>query len=507
MNATPPPLRRLSTALVVAILSLACTRALTAADAAPVVTDPDAFMGDWKGEWTGADGARSPLVAQVIAWGRGEYQANLGTGFDTRDPHLAVLHGRLNGDVVVFDDDTVLSEREFSGTVTVGDEPGEFSLHKVRRLSHTLGLRPPEDAVVLIGRDGPDGWQHHGQGPGVVNLTRLFGGDNRVAYLRNRVRVPEACDAILAVGSDDGIKVWLNGELVHENNVPRGLRRGEDRIPVSLDTGWNRLMLKVSQGGGDWAACAELLGTDGTPLPGLEAESVPANAPTGVRDGIVLAWNAAGPFTHEGASMEQLLNTSFAPESDDDSEVDWIPVNQGETAPDFRWRVLDTGAVEVSGGGSIFSTATFDSHRLHVEFRTPFIPEARGQGRGNSGVYVQGRYEIQVLDSYGLEGLDNECGGIYQISRPIVNMCAPPMQWQTYDITFHAAAFNEQGEKTRNARITVLHNGVPIHTDLELPHPTPGGLDADESRPGAVLFQDHGNPVRFRNVWVQSLDD
>jgi hypothetical protein len=134
---------------------------------------------------------------------------------------------------------------------------------------------------------------------------------------------------------------------------------------------------------------------------------------------------------------------------------------------------------------------------LHVEFRTPFMPEARGQGRGNSGVYINGQYECQVLDSFGLEGEDNECGGIYSIAKPDVNMCLPPLQWQTYDIEFTPAKMNDAGEKTEDPRVTIRHNGVVIHDDLALPRITPGGVEA-----GYLHLQDHGNPVVFRNIWV-----
>ena len=147
------------------------------------------------------------------------------------------------------------------------------------------------------------------------------------------------------------------------------------------------------------------------------------------------------------------------------------------------------------------SKQKFDDHLLHIEFRTPFIPAARGQGRGNSGVYIQSRYECQVLDSFGLEGEDNECGGIYSIARPAVNMCFPPLSWQTFDIDFTAARYDEQGKKTKNARATIKHNGVVIHDDLELPHGTPG-RHPEGPEPDAVFLQDHGNPVAFRNIWV-----
>ena len=147
------------------------------------------------------------------------------------------------------------------------------------------------------------------------------------------------------------------------------------------------------------------------------------------------------------------------------------------------------------------SKQTFGDCTIHVEFITPFKPTARGQGRGNSGVYVQDRYECQVLDSFGLKGEDNEMGGIYHTSKPRLNMCFPPLTWQTYDIDFEAARYDAEGKKTKDAVITLKLNGVLVQDHVSVPKPTPGGA-AETPAPGPIQLQGHGNPVFFRNIWV-----
>ena len=147
----------------------------------------------------------------------------------------------------------------------------------------------------------------------------------------------------------------------------------------------------------------------------------------------------------------------------------------------------------------------FRDFTMHVEYRLPYMPYARGQGRSNSGVYLQSSYEVQVLDSFGLEGVENECGALYRYRRPDLNMCLPPLQWQTYDITFRSPRFDSVGTKIRNARITVLHNGVAVHDDFEVERKTGAGKpEQDILRP--IKLQDHSNPVRFRNIWLIDLD-
>jgi len=172
----------------------------------------------------------------------------------------------------------------------------------------------------------------------------------------------------------------------------------------------------------------------------------------------------------------------------------------------FPWLLKD-GAMEVKPrAGGIITKQKFGDCKLHIEFRLPFMPDARGQGRGNSGVYLQGRYEVQILDSYGLAGMDNECGGIYRVGRPLVNMCAPPTQWQTYDITFRAPRFDTNGEKTHLATLKVVHNGETIQSGEKKPKgPTTAAPDLTEKGPGGLYLQDHGNPVQFRNIWLVEL--
>jgi hypothetical protein len=168
------------------------------------------------------------------------------------------------------------------------------------------------------------------------------------------------------------------------------------------------------------------------------------------------------------------------------------------------WKLVEDGAVEIRpGGGGIKTKRNFDGHfRLHVEFRVPYMPEAKGQARGNSGVYLQGRYEVQVLDSYGLASRDNDCGGIYEVAKPLVNACKAPTVWQSYDIDFHAPQCQD-GKKVQPARITVVHNGVTIHKDVPiLVDNTRAGLGGDPCTPGPIHLQDHGNPVQYRNVWL-----
>jgi hypothetical protein len=143
----------------------------------------------------------------------------------------------------------------------------------------------------------------------------------------------------------------------------------------------------------------------------------------------------------------------------------------------------------------------YQDYFLHVEFQNSYMPHARGQGRSNSGIYLQQRYEIQILDSFALDGLANECGSIYRYKAPEINMCLPPLAWQTYDIDFRSARFDVSGRKTQDAYVTVWHNGYAVQEIVDITRKTGAGRpETSELLP--ILFQRHSNPVHFRNIWL-----
>lgn len=159
------------------------------------------------------------------------------------------------------------------------------------------------------------------------------------------------------------------------------------------------------------------------------------------------------------------------------------------------------------------SRRKFKDYRLHLEFRTPFMPTARGMHRGNSGVYLQDTWEIQVVDSFGwttenrkYERLSHigRCGGLHEMIMPRVNMCLPPLSWQTYDIEHTAARVDADGRELKPAVLTMRHNGVVIHDRVILPPVPPGGNPAASRNhlPGPLYLQQHGNPVVYRNIWI-----
>ena len=165
------------------------------------------------------------------------------------------------------------------------------------------------------------------------------------------------------------------------------------------------------------------------------------------------------------------------------------------------WKVEDGILQVVPGTGDIMTTQRMTDFYLHLEFRCPDMPDATGQAKGNSGVFLQGRYEIQVLDSHGWErpGM-GDCGAIYNQFAPLVNACRAALEWQTYDVTFRAPRAGDSGPS-----LTVVHNGQVIHNNVQLPGTTGAAIDEEILEPGPLLVQDHRALVAYRNIWIVEL--
>ncbi len=214
-----------------------------------------------------------------------------------------------------------------------------------------------------------------------------------------------------------------------------------------------------------------------------------------------------GPTSYEAAINQEITYGAMpfpAARSEvlfDGEQWDWTTTDGASSA----WIVHGDGSIEASGADAV-SRREFGDFQLHLEFLCPVMADSQGQARANSGVYLHGRYEVQVLDSWGLEPSLNGCGAVYSIAKPSENASLPPGQWQTYDIVFRAPRFDQAGTVVQLPRVTVVHNGILIHDDLELPGTTAGGFDREMRAVGPILLQFHGDPVRYRNIRVRSLD-
>jgi hypothetical protein len=166
------------------------------------------------------------------------------------------------------------------------------------------------------------------------------------------------------------------------------------------------------------------------------------------------------------------------------------------------WKI-GAGYVEVvPKAGNIITKENYTDFQLHVEFWLPLMANAKGQQRANSGIYLQGFYEVQVLDSYGLPSKNNDCGAIYETAAPLRNACKKPETWQAYDIAYRAPRFEDDGKLKEAGRVTVFQNNILIHQNQEVSKPTRSFREGDVTKPGPIMLQDHGNAIRYRNIWI-----
>ncbi|MEL6654375.1 MAG: DUF1080 domain-containing protein [Bacteroidota bacterium] len=173
-----------------------------------------------------------------------------------------------------------------------------------------------------------------------------------------------------------------------------------------------------------------------------------------------------------------------------------------------KWTIADDAMTVKAGTGAIKTKQNFGSCQLHIEWRSPKEVKGNGQGRGNSGVFLMGTYEVQVLDNYNNPTYSNgQAASLYKQSIPLVNACRAPGEWQSYDIIFTAPRFYEDGSLASPAYVTVIHNGVLVQNHVQLKGPTVyiGIPEYKEHGKLPLMLQDHGNPVSFRNVWIREL--
>lgn len=478
----------------------------------PLQNNGNPFMGDYQGK-LGSDA----VCAQVIALDNKHYRMNLLSKFDTREPALAVLEGKKG----------VFGRVKFAGEGVEGpvkgaklklkakrDEVGGsvngkkmIEMDQMVRLSPALGAEPPKGAIVLFDGKSLDAWEQRNVDPWGLDIRRVHKKDNAATYLRTNVHAPEATKAQFAYGCDDGAKVWVNRKEVHSIIQDRTVTPCRHKVAIDLNAGQNDILVKVVNKEKNWGFTAKLRNLDGSPIQGVTA------GPAGGQqyalsdfNGDIAAWEISDVYALDNQSAEQLLAAALPPESNGEANWKPFPLPENPYPGPATWQILPDGSMEVTDG-SIQTKQTFTNYRLHAEFRTPFVPGGEGQDRGNSGVFNQNRYEVQILDSYGLSGENNECGGIYKTAVPLVNMCAPPLQWQSFDIEFHAARYDENWNKVKDAEITVVHNGVVVQDKTPVPDKTTGSQVTDMSEPGQISLQDHSHPVRFRNIWLVELPE
>lgn len=312
--------------------------------------------------------------------------------------------------------------------------------------------------------------------------------------------------ASFADDSQDPNKAYLNAadagaEYAVQGEYSGVIKTGEGEIKVGVQV--------IAEGSGKLAWVAYMGGLPGdgwdgdTPPRGIGEMQGDMGVLKGDNGQAEIRNGRLAIITSENVRLGELARTTrVSPTMGSQPPPGAVVLFDGSTADKFENGKIDENKLLIQG---VTSKDKFQSFELHLEFMLSFMPNARGQGRSNSGCYMQGRYETQILDSFGLTGEQNECGGVYSIAKPKLNMCFPPLSWQTYDVEFHAAKFDAAGKKTADAWMTVKHNGVVIHQQLQLTHATTASPLQEGPEPGPVYLQDHGNPVRFRNIWVKPL--
>ncbi|MEN7548741.1 DUF1080 domain-containing protein [Rapidithrix thailandica] len=228
-----------------------------------------------------------------------------------------------------------------------------------------------------------------------------------------------------------------------------------------------------------------------------------ANAQTKMKPEDTEVWKPEPKVVTPGKGMQAPSDAIVLFDGSNLSE--WEP----EKGKKITWKHEGDALTVVKGAGVIRSKRSFGDMQLHIEWRSPKKVVGTGQGRGNSGVFLQGIYEVQVLDSYQNKTYSNgQAASVYKQHIPLANACLPPGEWQTYDIIYKAPRFKKDGSLVSPAYVTVIHNGILVQNHVEIKGATEyiGHPEYKAHGKGSLVLQDHGNPVSFRNIWVRELD-
>ena len=458
----------------------------------------DAFVGRYAGVFHRADGSTGKAVADVLAEGGGMYRAVLRA--EPTEVGAEALRIEL---------------RTGSGK---GKSSGSHARLKVQRSKNAnadAGLNyayyegswdklPDFDALTPVQT-------------GVVkyfDIRPRERDDNYGFKFTGFVKIPANGRYTFFTTSDDGSRLFIGSKRVVDND---GLHSSQEKTgSIRLKKGLHPITVTFFEKGGDEILeIGYVRSSPGKPVAAGKTDGDDGIALTGKSGDVAWKGTLGGDKLIVTGQGERFVleyvpgHSPYANLQPPDGAVVLLPL-EANKAPaldawsNASWQALADGSMKVVKGNNL-TRRSFGDIRLHLEFMIPFEPAGRGQKRGNSGLYLQNRYEVQVLDSFGLAPGKGDCGALYGIAPPKVNASLPPLTWQTYDIIFRAARLDAAGKVRQPPVITVLHNGRTIHLRQELPASTRGAGASGHAAKGPLMLQEHGHPVRYRNIWLVEL--